>query len=105
SLCGQRRSETAWAVEPRVLDGSSILDPMPSREAARKHSVLEAALSLPPAEREAVALELLESVAGDPGFLESPEWQEELARRVADIQRGDVQLVDWDDVRRKFRTG
>ena len=68
---------------------------------ARK--VLEEALNLPDEERADVAAALLESLDGppDPGVEEA--WREEIARRLQEVREGKVQLIPWQEVRRRLR--
>lgn len=73
-----------------------------SAEAARMEAVRRAALSLPEPDRQSLAMELLESIKGDGGFLESPAWREELARRRAEVESGEADLLDWDEARKEI---
>jgi putative addiction module component (TIGR02574 family) len=66
----------------------------------RVADVLRAALALPVSDREAVAVELLDSLEQDEAYLNSPPWQEELSRRIDEIESGQVSLRDWADIRR-----
>jgi putative addiction module component (TIGR02574 family) len=66
-------------------------------------AVLKKALALPPEARAAIADSLLESL--DPSLPdESAEaaWSEEIKRRVDDIDSGKVQLIPYDEVRRRL---
>jgi len=67
--------------------------------------VLNAALSLPVQERTELADVLLAStdVDDDTGFEMSAAWREEIARRSAEYDRGEVQAIPWDQVREEAR--
>jgi putative addiction module component (TIGR02574 family) len=66
--------------------------------AARK--LLDEALALSAEERAALVEALSESL--EPVAL-SAEWQDEIQRRIAAIERGETQLVSWEDVRARLR--
>lgn len=67
--------------------------------------VREAALELTEKERAELAYVLLQSLDGDlerdEGYVEA--WDEELARRSAEVASGEVELVSWEDVKRDAR--
>ena len=64
----------------------------------------EAALSLPPDERAALAEKLLSSL-DEPSEAELERtWLSEAARRAGELDRGDVQGISEEDVRRKARS-
>jgi putative addiction module component (TIGR02574 family) len=65
--------------------------------AALKHA-LDIALELPPTERAALAHDLLVSLdgPGDPDGAEA--WEAEIAGRLDDLQSGNVETVDADEV-------
>ena len=64
----------------------------------------EAALSLPPDERAALAEKLLSSL-DEPSEAELERiWLSEAARRARELDRGDVQGISEEDVRRKARS-
>lgn len=60
----------------------------------------EEALSLPPAEREALGLRLLDS-AGPPGVrhIDDPWWEGELRRRDAEMVSGEDPGVPWEEIK------
>jgi len=62
--------------------------------ASRVKSVIEAAMQLPPEEREVVIDQLCDSL--DPGAddAEQVAWEKELDRRIDEIERGDAHLID-----------
>jgi putative addiction module component (TIGR02574 family) len=65
--------------------------------------LLRQALSLPDKERADLASSLIDSL--DPTVDAEAElaWQEEVARRLSDVESGRVKTVLWDEVRRKGR--
>jgi putative addiction module component (TIGR02574 family) len=59
-----------------------------------RHAIRSAALALPPDERAALAAKLLESVDGDEADEGAAEaWEAEIARRLTEIERGEVKLI------------
>lgn len=60
--------------------------------------VLEAAMALSEAERRELASVLWESVEEDRGPPLSPEWRAEIARRIREIDSGEVQLLSEEEV-------
>jgi hypothetical protein len=64
-----------------------------------RDDVLRSALALDEEDREQVALALLESLDRDLAMFATPEWQDELARRVAAIDSGADQLQPWTNAR------
>jgi putative addiction module component (TIGR02574 family) len=61
----------------------------------------EEALQLPLEERSRLASRLLESL--DDGFELSPEWREELQRRVKQIDEGTVRMIPGEEVSANIR--
>lgn len=68
--------------------------------------ILTAALNLPPHERTELAEVLLGSTDGSDETLISPEWREEIARRGAAYERGELTGRPWehfeDEIRRNY---
>lgn len=66
--------------------------------------LLKKALSLPDKERADLAASLIDSL--DTAVDDDAEvaWQEEIARRLQDVEAGKVKTIPWDEVRRKGRT-
>ncbi len=65
--------------------------------------ILRKALALPPDERAALAGSLLESLdehPPDPGV--EAAWSEEIKRRIEEIDSGKVQLIPYEEVRRRL---
>ena len=67
------------------------------------HELLEQVLKLPTAERAEVARQVLLSLEPE-GFEDDAEkaWVTEIQRRREAVRRGDVQLLDWADVRQQI---
>jgi putative addiction module component (TIGR02574 family) len=63
--------------------------------------VLDEALQLPEHDRAELALRLLDSV-GDPADQVEQAWIDEAKRRLAEIERGDVQTVPWSEARERI---
>jgi putative addiction module component (TIGR02574 family) len=61
--------------------------------------VLDEALRLPPAHREALAGRLFDSLNADDPDAEAA-WQAEIAQRVADLDQGRVKPISWAEARR-----
>ncbi len=68
----------------------------------RALELLQKALSLSDEERAALASSLLESL--DAAVDEDVEnaWQQEISRRIADLDSGKVKTVPWDEVRARI---
>jgi hypothetical protein len=78
-------------------------------------TLLAAALQLPPKERELLADQLWESVDRDAdlpmteeGFVDGyallgPKWMEEIERRIAAYERGEVETIDGEEVFARLR--
>lgn len=65
--------------------------------------LLKRALALTAEERAELAGSLLESLDDTPDDPEAVEaaWNEEIARRIADLDSGKAKTVPWEDVRRR----
>ena len=65
--------------------------------------ILEDALALPTEARAAIAGSLLDSLDDDAVDAQAEElWSVEIARRIAEIDAGRVQLVPWSEVRQRL---
>lgn len=60
----------------------------------------QAALALPVAERAVLAGRLIDSLPQDAPSQLHPAWRDELRRRLAQIDSGEVTPVPWDEVKR-----
>ena len=63
--------------------------------------LLEQALALPVEEQEALAESLIASLGGrlDEGILAA--WDEEVGRRIADLDSGKARTIPWEEVRQR----
>lgn len=66
--------------------------------------ILQKALRLPVEAREALATSLFESLDQAVDENVDSAWQEEIAKRIKDIQSGRVQTIPWEDVKKKGRS-
>jgi len=65
--------------------------------------LLKQALSLPEKERAELAASLINSLDASVDDNTEAAWQEEIARRMRDIDTGAVKTIPWEEVRRKGR--
>ncbi len=66
--------------------------------------LLKHALSLSDKERADLASTLIDSLDPTVGPDADLAWQEEIARRLEEVESGRVKAISWDEVRRKGRT-
>jgi putative addiction module component (TIGR02574 family) len=66
--------------------------------------LLKKALALPDKERADLAGSLIESLDDTVDENAEAAWQEEIVRRLEDVQSGRVKTTSWDEVRQKGRT-
>ncbi|HAP39741.1 MAG: addiction module protein [Nitrospira sp.] len=64
--------------------------------------LLEAALKLPPEARAAMAGSLLDSLDTAVDADAETDWEQEIARRLKDLDSSHPHLVSWSDARRKI---
>ena len=88
-----RPDANPWVAAANVIAYNEVLG------AARK--ILDDALALPPEERAALVDALSESL--EPVNV-SPEWRDEIRRRIEAIERGEAELVPWAEVRARLRS-
>jgi putative addiction module component (TIGR02574 family) len=67
--------------------------------------VLEEALKLTASERAEVAEQLIASLDEAPDTDVEQAWQEEVQRRLQQIERGEVKTIPWEEVQRQLRHG
>jgi putative addiction module component (TIGR02574 family) len=70
------------------------------KQATKK--VLAAALELPEKEKIQVAEELLAAIDGEADPDAARAWEEEIARRTLEIERGEVKPVPWSVVKERL---
>jgi putative addiction module component (TIGR02574 family) len=61
--------------------------------------LLDAALQLPPAERGELISQLIDSMGSDEGMEFSENLGDEVARRIAEVNDGSVQMIPWTTAR------
>jgi len=64
--------------------------------------LLKKALALPPEARGALAGSLLESLDDEVDGWVEEEWNEEIARRIAELDSGKVKTIPWAEARRQI---
>ncbi len=64
--------------------------------------LLEAALKLPPEARAALASSLLDSLDTTVDADAEAQWEQEIARRLKDLDSSHPRLIAWSDARRKI---
>ncbi|NGZ10795.1 MAG: hypothetical protein CV088_15645 [Nitrospira sp. LK70] len=67
--------------------------------------VLEEALKLSSNERAEVAERLIASLDEVPDADVEQAWQEEIQKRIQQIDRGEVKMIPWEEVQRRLRHG
>ena len=67
--------------------------------------VLDEALKLAAHERAEVAEQLIASLDEGPDTEVEQAWQEEVQRRLQQVERGEVKTVPWEEVQRRLRYG
>ncbi len=67
-------------------------------------TLLTLALDLPESDRAEIAAALLESLEPPAEADVETAWREEVARRVAAIDAGEVQMIPWEQVREELFT-
>ena len=65
--------------------------------------ILRSALALPESERAEIAASLIHSLDTETDEGVDEAWAAEVQRRIESIDRGEVQLIPWDDVMREMR--
>jgi putative addiction module component (TIGR02574 family) len=68
------------------------------------HELLQRALSLPDKERAELAGNLIASLDATVDQDVDAAWQQEVVRRLNDVQSGKVGTVSWEEVQRKGRS-
>jgi putative addiction module component (TIGR02574 family) len=67
--------------------------------------LLEEALKLTAYERAEVAEQLIASLDEVPDTDVEQAWQEEVQRRLGQIERGEVKTIPWEEVQKRLRHG
>ncbi|MFZ1157452.1 MAG: addiction module protein [Candidatus Sulfotelmatobacter sp.] len=63
--------------------------------------LLQKAMALPPEARAALASSLIESLDQNVDEVAEAAWQQEIARRMDEVQAGKAKTVPWSEVQRK----
>jgi putative addiction module component (TIGR02574 family) len=71
---------------------------------AEVFELLKKALALPPEARAALAGSLLESLEDTLDASAEEEWNQEIARRIAELDSGKVKPIPWAEARRQIST-
>lgn len=69
---------------------------------ARVDHLIDEALALPPAERSAVALALLDSLDGEDEAAVSQAWADEIRRRKQELRSGATRAVAWEQAKARL---
>jgi putative addiction module component (TIGR02574 family) len=67
--------------------------------------ILTEALRIPPEERALIAERLITSLDSPADLDVEAAWQQEVQKRLAAIDRGEVALMSWEEARQKLRSG
>jgi putative addiction module component (TIGR02574 family) len=68
------------------------------------HELLQKALALPENERAELAGSLIASLDATVDQNVDAAWQQEVVRRLHDVQSGKVETISWEEVQQKGRT-
>ena len=71
----------------------------------KTQAILEQALKLSPTERADVAEQLIASLDEAPDADVEKAWQEEVQRRLQQVELGEVKTIPWEEVQRRLRHG
>jgi putative addiction module component (TIGR02574 family) len=71
----------------------------------KSQAIVEQALKLSPTERAEVAEKLIVSLDEVPDTDVEQAWQEEIQKRLRQIDRGEVTTIPWEEVQRRLRHG
>ena len=67
-------------------------------------TVLGQALRMPEQERAEIAEKLIASLDDSPDIDVEQAWQEEVSRRISDLESGNAVCVPWEEVRHRLRS-
>ncbi len=71
----------------------------------KTQAIVEQALKLSPTERADMAEQLLASLDENLDSDVEKAWQEEVQRRLQQVERGEVKTIPWEEVQRRLRHG
>jgi putative addiction module component (TIGR02574 family) len=66
-------------------------------------ALLESILKLPERDRARIAAELIASLDGEPEAGVEAAWLAEVDRRIAEVDEGKVQLIEWDVAKKQLK--
>ena len=66
--------------------------------------LLKKALTLPPNERATLAGSLIDSLEEEDEGSVQDAWDDEIARRIEELDSGKAETISWDEVRRRIAT-
>ena len=69
----------------------------------QSEELLQTALALPEGDRAAIAASLIRSLDSEIEEDTEAAWADEMQRRLAEIDRGEVQLIPWNEVIEELR--
>lgn len=70
---------------------------------SESHEILQSALALPETERAGIAASLILSLDSETDDDADAAWAEEIQRRIASVDNGEVKLIPWDEVMLEMR--
>ncbi|GJL63257.1 MAG: hypothetical protein NPIRA04_19110 [Nitrospirales bacterium] len=68
-------------------------------------SILDQALKLPIHERAEVAEQLIQSLEAIPDIDVESAWQQEIQRRLSELETGATKTISWEEVKRRLTHG
>ena len=68
-------------------------------------SILDQALKLPVNERAEVAEQLIQSLDSNPDIDIESAWQQEIQRRLSEIDKGIAKTIPWEEVKHRLTHG
>lgn len=71
----------------------------------KSQAIVEQALKLSPTERAEVAEKLIVSLDEVPDTDVEQAWQEEIQKRLQQIERGEVKTIPWEEVQKRLQHG
>jgi putative addiction module component (TIGR02574 family) len=71
----------------------------------KSQAIVEQALKLSPTERAEVAEKLIVSLDEVPDADVEQAWQEEIQKRLQQIERGEVKTIPWEEVQKRLQHG
>ena len=71
----------------------------------KSQAIVEQSLKLSPTERAEVAEKLIVSLDEVPDADVEQAWQEEIQKRLQQIERGEVKTIPWEEVQKRLQHG